>query len=187
MYTRWRHAHGLGFILKRRLGRRLGKPPRRFVSSQRAPAVVAKLCTRYPRTAYPPHRTTYVVHSRFRSRRCRRFLRLLDLWGGSTSVSTVAKKMLMSSEGSTHPPRGCCSTSNQSEETPSSGRTQALIPSQNCRVTAIIWCGTPMRVSCLLQKDAVERVVRLLEVNQSSTPRRCFQHAMTINMTPSYQ
>ena len=50
----------------------------------------------------------------------------------------------------THP---CCSspcstsTSNQSEKTPSSGRTQALTPSWNCRMIAIIFGGTPNRVS----------------------------------------
>ncbi|CAM9796509.1 unnamed protein product [Ascophyllum nodosum] len=41
--------------------------------------------------------------------------------------------MLNSSGDSTHPCRSPCSTSNKSEQTPSSGRTQALIPSWNCR------------------------------------------------------
>ena len=58
----------------------------------------------------------------------------LNLW--RTTVSTAAKKMLNNSGDSTHPCRSPCSTSNQSKQTPSSGRTQALI------------CGgTPMRVS----------------------------------------
>ena len=69
----------------------------------------------------------------------------LNLW--RTTVSTAAKKMLNNSGDSTHPCRSPCSTSNQSEQTPSSGRTQALIPSWNCWMTAIICGGTPMRVS----------------------------------------
>ena len=47
---------------------------------------------------------------------------LLNLW--RTTFSTVAKKMLNSSGDSTHPCRSPCSTSNQSDQTPSSGRTQ---------------------------------------------------------------
>ena len=47
----------------------------------------------------------------------------------------------------TYPCRSPCSTSNQSEQTPSSGRTRALILSWNCQMTAIICGGTPMRVS----------------------------------------
>ena len=69
----------------------------------------------------------------------------LNLW--RTTVSTAAKKMLNNSGDSTHPCRTPCSTSNQSEQTPSSGRKQALMPSWNCRMTAIIRGGTPMRVS----------------------------------------
>ena len=69
----------------------------------------------------------------------------LNLW--RTTFSTAAKKMLNSSGDNTHPCRSPCSTSTQSEQTPSSGHTQALIPSWNCRMTAIICGGTPMRVS----------------------------------------
>ena len=47
----------------------------------------------------------------------------------------------------TQPCRSPCSTSNQSEQTPSSGCTQALVPSWNCWTAAIISGGTPMRVS----------------------------------------
>ena len=69
----------------------------------------------------------------------------LNLW--RTTFSTAAKKMLNSSGDNTHPCRSPCSTSNQSEQTPSSGRTRALIPSWNCQMTVIICGGTPMRVS----------------------------------------
>ena len=69
----------------------------------------------------------------------------LNLW--RTTVSTAAKKMLNNSGDSTHPYRSPCSISNQSEQTPSSGRTQVLIPSWNYWMTAIICGGTPMRVS----------------------------------------
>ena len=69
----------------------------------------------------------------------------LNLW--RTAFSTTAKKMLNKSGDNTHPCRNPCSTSNQSEKTPSSGRTQALIPSWNYRMTAVICGGTPMRVS----------------------------------------
>ena len=69
-----------------------------------------------------------------------------NLW--RTTVSTAAKKMLNNSGDSTHPCRSPCFTSNQSEQKPSSGRTQqALIPSWNYWMTAIICGGTPMRVS----------------------------------------
>ena len=70
---------------------------------------------------------------------------LAESW--RTTFSTAANKMLNNSGYNTHPCRSPCSTSNQSEHTPSSGRTQALIPSWNCRMTAIICGGTPMRVS----------------------------------------
>ena len=69
----------------------------------------------------------------------------LNLW--RTTVSKTAKKMLNNSGDSTHPCRSSCSTSNQFKQTPSSGHTQALIPSWNCWMTAIICGGTPMRVS----------------------------------------
>ena len=69
----------------------------------------------------------------------------LNLW--RTTFSTAAKKMLNNIVDKTHPCRSPCSASNQSEQTPSSDRTQALIPSWNCRMTAIICGGTPMRVS----------------------------------------
>ena len=69
----------------------------------------------------------------------------LNLW--RTTFSTAAKKMLNNSEYNTRPCRSPCSTSNQSKQTPSSGRTQALFPSWNCRMTAIICGSIPMRVS----------------------------------------
>ena len=69
----------------------------------------------------------------------------LNLW--RTTVSTTAKKMLDKNRDSTHPSRSPCSISNQSKQTPSSGHTKALIPSWNCRMTAILCGGTPMRVS----------------------------------------
>ena len=69
----------------------------------------------------------------------------LNLW--RTTVSTAAKKMLNNSGDSTHSCRSPCSTSNQSEQTPSSGRTQAFILSWIYWMTAIICGGTPMRVS----------------------------------------
>ena len=57
------------------------------------------------------------------------------------------EKDVNNSGDSTHPRRSPCSTSNQSKQTPSPGRTQALIPSWNYWMTAIICGGTPMRVS----------------------------------------
>ena len=68
----------------------------------------------------------------------------LNLW--RTTVSTAAKKMLNNSGDSTRPCRSPCSTSNQFEQTPSSGRTQALTPLWNCWMTANICGSTPMRV-----------------------------------------
>ena len=70
---------------------------------------------------------------------------LLNLW--RTTVSTAAKTMLTNSESSTHSCCSPCSTSKQLEQKPRSGRTQTLIPSWNCSMTAIICGGTPMRVS----------------------------------------
>ena len=69
---------------------------------------------------------------------------LLNLW--TTTISTTAK-MLNNSGDSTHPCRSPCSTSNQSEQMPSAGCKQALIPSWNCWMTAIICGDTLMRVS----------------------------------------
>ena len=59
----------------------------------------------------------------------------------------AAKKMLNNSGDETHSCRSPYSTSHQSKQAPLSGRTQALIPSWNCRMAAIICGGTPMRVS----------------------------------------
>ena len=69
----------------------------------------------------------------------------LNLW--RTMVSTAVKKMLNNSGDSTHSWRSPCSSSNQSEQTPSSGRTQAIIPSGNRWMTGIICGGAPTRVS----------------------------------------
>ena len=81
--------------------------------------------------------------------RCTRSARMtvssLNLW--KTTFSTAEKKMSNNSGDSTHPCRSLYSTSIQSEQTPSSGRTQALILSWNCWMTTIICGGTPMRVS----------------------------------------
>ena len=81
--------------------------------------------------------------------RCIRSARMtvssLNLW--RKTVSTTAKNILNNSEDGTYPYRSPCSTSNKSEQTPSSGRIQVLIPSWNCWITAIIRGGTPMRVS----------------------------------------
>ena len=78
----------------------------------------------------------------------------LNLW--RTTVSTAAKKMLNNSGDSTHPCRSQCSTPNQSKQTPSSGRTQALIPSSR-------WYSDASEY--LPQEGAVNGVVCLLEVN----------------------
>ena len=59
----------------------------------------------------------------------------------------AAKKMLNNSGDKTHPCRSPYSASNQSKQAPLSGRTQALIRSWNCRMTAITCVSTPMRVS----------------------------------------
>ena len=64
-----------------------------------------------------------------------------------STFSTAAKRMLNNIGDNTHPCRSPCSTSDQSEQTPSSGRTQALIPTWKCQMTAIIYGGTPMQVS----------------------------------------
>ena len=69
-----------------------------------------------------------------------------------TTVSTAANKMLNNSGDSKHPYRSPCSTSNQSEQMPSSGRAQTLIPSWNCSMTAIICGGTPMQMSTCHRK-----------------------------------
>ena len=69
----------------------------------------------------------------------------LNLW--RTTFSTAARKMFNNSGNNTHPCRSPCSTSNQSDQTPPLGRTQALISSRKFRVTAIINTGSPMRVS----------------------------------------
>ena len=68
-----------------------------------------------------------------------------NLW--RTTVGAAAKEILNNSGNSTHPCRSPCSTSNQSQQTPSSGRTQALIPSWSGSMIAIICCGTPIRLS----------------------------------------
>ena len=69
----------------------------------------------------------------------------LNLW--RTTLSMAAKKILNNSGDNTHPCRSPYSTSNQSEQTPSSGRTQALISLWNYRMTAVVCGGTPTRVS----------------------------------------
>ena len=74
----------------------------------------------------------------------------LNLW--RATFSTAAKKILNKSGDNTYPCRSPCSTSNQSEQTPPSGRPQALIPSWNCRMTAIICGGTLMQVSTCYRK-----------------------------------
>ena len=67
----------------------------------------------------------------------------LNLW--RTTFSTAAKKMLDNSGDNTHPCRSHCFTSNQSEQTPSSGRTQALIPSWKIMQASSAYstCPTP--------------------------------------------
>ena len=67
-----------------------------------------------------------------------------NLW--RTAVSTAAKILKISGD-ITHLCRSPCFTSNQSEQTPSSGCPQALIPSRNYWMTSITCGGTPMRVS----------------------------------------
>ena len=74
----------------------------------------------------------------------------LNLW--RTTFSTAVKKMSKNSGDNTHPCRSHYSISNQSEHTPSSGRTQALIPSWNYRMTSTICGGSPMRVSACHRK-----------------------------------
>ena len=152
--TRWRQAHGL--CLLRRHGQRegsahlyddfhhLSEPLRR--SQDYAGGI---------RVQHAPHRTTNVVHGRLRSHRRRRFLQVHQVGEDGrfltesleNNSNTAAKKMLNNSGDSTHPCRSPCSTSNQSEQTPSSGCTQALILLWNCWMTAMICGGTPMRVS----------------------------------------
>ena len=90
----------------------------------------------------------------------------LNLW--RTTFSTAAKKMLNSSGDNPRPCRSPCSTSNQSKQTPSSGRTQALIPSWNCRMTAII-CGAWYSDAreYLPQEGAVNDVVSFLEIYET--------------------
>ena len=118
--------------------------------------MIARLCRRHPRTACPtPHgeRSQSIAGSGpidvEGSFRCTSSARMAgssrNLW--RTTFSTAAKKMLNSSGDNTHPCRSPYSTSNQSGQASSLGRTQALIPSWNCRMTAIICGGTPMRVS----------------------------------------
>ena len=62
-------------------------------------------------------------------------------------VQHGCQEYVENSGDNTHPCRSPRSTSNQSEQTPSSGRTLALIPSWSCRMTAIICGGTLIRVS----------------------------------------
>ena len=118
---------------------------------------------------HAPHRTTNIFHSRLWSHRRRRFLQVhqsarmtgssLNRW--RATVHTAAKKMLNNSGGSTHPCHSPCSTWNQSKQTPSSGCTQALIPSQYCWTTAIIWWYSDAS-EYLPQDSAVNGGVRLL-------------------------
>ena len=118
-----------------------------------SPCAIARLCRHHSRTACP-HRTN-VVHSRLRSHRRRRFLQVhqLDEDGPILAESLEdngqhgCEEDVNNSGDSTYPCHTPCSTSNQSEQMPSSGRTQALIPSWSCWMTAIICGGTPMRVS----------------------------------------
>ena len=109
-------------------------------------------CAGVIRVQHAPHRTMTMAGSspidiggsfRYTSS-ARMTVSLLNLW--RTTVSTTAK-MLNNSGDSTHPCRSPCSTSNQSEQTPSSGRIQALNPYWKCWVTASICGGTPMQVS----------------------------------------
>ena len=89
-------------------------------------------------TACPtPYDELNVVHSRLRSHQRRRFLQVHKLGEDGRFLAEsledngqnfCAKNMLSNSGDSTHPCRSPCSTSNHSEQTPSSGRTHALIP-----------------------------------------------------------
>ena len=61
--------------------------------------------------------------------------------------------MLNNSGNSTHHCRSLCSTSNISEQTPSSGRTRALTSLWNCWMRAIICGGTSMRGSTFDRRE----------------------------------
>ena len=78
------------------------------------------------------------------------------------------KTRLNSNSDSTQPCRRPCATSNHSECSPSSVRTQARMPSWNSRITVSIMAGTPKRVRTYLpQQVSVDRVVRFLQVNEA--------------------
>ena len=92
----------------------------------------------------------------------------LNLW--RTTVNTAAKKILNNRGDRTHPCRSPCSTSNQSEKTPSSGRTQShpIVESlDDCY--HLRWY--PNASEHLPHEGAVNGVARLLEIYEAHEVR----------------